>query len=199
MLPIEHYEQDQLTVFVHTHKETKEESVIILKRTVKSFIYHADDYYRDKGSKRNNFVNEESHPEDKGLKKFFKNRYYLFSKYDRGIKIDDESWYSITPETVAKHVANRVVSIFGEGQTNAIDGFCGVGGNLIQLARKTGFCVGNGNLNPSIILFYLEFDPLKCEYARHNGSVYNADKNIQVINKDFLNLTVGDIQFPVGR
>ncbi len=98
---------------------------------MKSFIYHADDYYRDKGSKRNNYVNCEVYPEDKGLKKFYKHRYYLFSKFDRGIKIDDESWYSITPEPVAKHVANRVTSIFGEGQTNAMDGFCGVGGNFI--------------------------------------------------------------------
>ena len=65
------------------------------------------------------------------MKKFHKHRYYLFSKYDRGIKIDDESWYSITPETVAKHVANRVASNFSEGNTNAMDGFCGVGGNMI--------------------------------------------------------------------
>ena len=42
-------------------------------------------------------------------------------------------------------------------------------------------------------LIYLEFDPLKCEYARHNAGIYNVDKNIQVINKDFLNLTIGDI------
>ena len=34
---------------------------------MKKFMYHADDYYRDKGSKRNNFVNEESYPQDKGL------------------------------------------------------------------------------------------------------------------------------------
>lgn len=70
----------------------------------------------------------------------------MFSKYDRGIKIDDESWYSITPEPIAKHVASRVVDIYGEGNANAIDGFCGVGGNLIQLARKCGFCVGNGKI-----------------------------------------------------
>ena len=98
---------------------------------MKEFIYHTDDYYRDKGSKRNNYVNEDYKPDDKELNKFYKHRYYLFSKYDRGIKIDDESWYSITPETVAKHVANRVVAVFGEEQTNAMDGFCGVGGNLI--------------------------------------------------------------------
>jgi trimethylguanosine synthase len=98
---------------------------------MKSFVYHADDFYRDSGSKRNNFVNQECKPDDKQLNKFYKNRYYLFSKFDRGIKIDDESWYSITPEPVSKHVANRVASVFGEGQTNSMDGFCGVGGNLI--------------------------------------------------------------------
>lgn len=102
----------------------------MIKRTVKSFIYHSDTFYRDKGSKRNNYVNDEV-PLDQSLKKFWKNRYYLFSKFDRGIKIDDESWYSITPETVAKHVASRVVEIYGEGNANAMDGFCGVGGNLI--------------------------------------------------------------------
>lgn len=97
---------------------------------MKTFIYHSDNYYRDKGSKRNNFINEEK-PAEKDNKKFYKHRYYLFSKFDRGVKIDEESWYSITPETVAKHVANRVVGIFGEGRTNVMDGFCGVGGNLI--------------------------------------------------------------------
>lgn len=97
---------------------------------MKSFIYHADNFYRDKGSKRNNYVNEEA-PNEKESKKFWKQRYYLFSKYDRGVKIDEESWYSITPETVAKHVASRVVNVFGEGNANAMDGFCGVGGNLI--------------------------------------------------------------------
>lgn len=80
------------------------------------------------------------------MKKFFKNRYYLFSKYDRGVKIDEESWYSITPETIAKHVASRVVDIYGKGNANVIDGFSGVGGNLIQFARNCGFCVGNGKI-----------------------------------------------------
>ena len=70
-------------------------------------------------------------PTDKDLMKFWKHRYYLFSKFDRGIKIDDESWYSITPENVGKHVANRVSDIYGENNANVIDGFCGVGGNLI--------------------------------------------------------------------
>lgn len=80
------------------------------------------------------------------MKKFYKNRYYLFSKFDRGVKIDDESWYSITPETIAKHVANRVAEVYGDQNANVMDGFCGVGGNLIQFARKSRFSVGNGKL-----------------------------------------------------
>lgn len=47
-------------------------------------------------------------PKEKDLKKFYKKRYYLFSKFDRGVKIDDEGWYSVTPETIAKHMANRI-------------------------------------------------------------------------------------------
>lgn len=40
-----------------------------------------------------------------------------------------ESWFSVTPETVAKHHAERFK------QFNLIvDGFCGVGGNSIQFA-----------------------------------------------------------------
>jgi len=68
---------------------------------------------------------------DPELTRFWKKRYYLFSKFDRGIKIDDESWYSVTPEPMAKHIAQRVVDRFGTGTANVLDAFCGVGGNAI--------------------------------------------------------------------
>ncbi len=54
--------------------------------------------------------------------------------------MDDEGWYSVTPETVAKHMANRIYEALGNHYTEAqllknpivvLDGFCGVGGNLI--------------------------------------------------------------------
>ena len=70
-LPISNYELDRIKVQVHINKETQEESVILLKRTMKNFIYHSDTFYRDKGSKRNNYVNEEA-PNDKESKKFWK-------------------------------------------------------------------------------------------------------------------------------
>ena len=47
-------------------------------------------------------------PEDSELRKFWPKRYYLFSKFDRGVLIDDESWYSVTPEPMAKHIAAKI-------------------------------------------------------------------------------------------
>eukprot|EP00347_Sterkiella_histriomuscorum_P003508 403364031 len=184
-LPIADYQTDRLNISVHINKLTGKEKVVILKRTIKSFAYHADNYYRDSGSKRNNFTNQEiGLPQDKELKKFYKHRYYLFSKFDRGIKIDEESWYSITPETVAKHVASRVTDVFGEGNANVIDGFCGVGGNVIQFARKCAFAIGN------------DFDGNKCESCKHNAQIYSVDNKLQVINKDFLKMKIEDITYP---
>jgi hypothetical protein len=42
-------------------------------------------------------------------------------------------WYSVTPEEIAEHIALRTNEIFGYGEGVAMDGFCGVGGNLIQV------------------------------------------------------------------
>ena len=79
-------------------------------------------------------------PKEAHLKKFWKKRYYLFSKFDRGVRIDDESWYSVTPEPMAKHIANKVVQTYGY-PCHVLDAFCGIGGNAIQFSKKCGFCV----------------------------------------------------------
>ena len=65
----------------------------------------------------------------KHLVKFVKRKYYYFSRYDQGIKIDDEEgWFSVTAEPLAKYTA-----YFLKGVRNAIvvDCCCSVGGNLI--------------------------------------------------------------------
>ena len=41
------------------------------------------------------------------LEKYFLQRYMLFSKYDQGVRLDDEGWYSVTPEVLAAHMAER--------------------------------------------------------------------------------------------
>ena len=118
--------------------------VTFIKRSQQGIEPHKATFYRDPNSRRNNLENTfMERPQDKDLQKFWKKRYYLFSKFDRGVLIDDESWYSVTPEPMAKHIAQRVTDLFGEGTSNVLDGFAGVGGNAIQFARKCGFCVAS--------------------------------------------------------
>lgn len=60
------------------------------------------------------------------LQKYWNQRFRLFSKFDEGIKLDRESWFSVTPEAIAKHIAERCQCDL------IVDAFCGVGGNTIQ-------------------------------------------------------------------
>ncbi|VDK31951.1 unnamed protein product [Gongylonema pulchrum] len=71
--------------------------------------------------------------EDKDMPKYYHQRFRLFSKLNKGILMDREGWYSVTPEKIAAHIADRVVI-----KENAVilDAFAGVGGNSIQFARK---------------------------------------------------------------
>ena len=66
---------------------------------------------------------------DDELRKYWFQRYRLFSKFDSGIWMDRESWFSVTPEKIAKHLAERCRCEL------ILDGFCGVGGNAIQGSR----------------------------------------------------------------
>ena len=51
----------------------------------------------------------------KTIRKYWNRRYYLFSRFDRGIKIDREGWYSVTPEPLADYIAERVNKTFKRG------------------------------------------------------------------------------------
>ena len=67
----------------------------------------------------------EAYPE---LEKYWKQRYRFFSKFDDGIQLDKESWFSVTPEAIAAHIAERCQCDI------IVDAFCGVGGNTIQVS-----------------------------------------------------------------
>ncbi len=89
-----------------------------------------------------------------GLLKYWDQRKRLFSKYDEGIRLDDESWYSVTPEIVAHHVSKTIrkawtkqtaaapaaadnasnLSTNHVASVRVLDLFCGCGGNSISLA-----------------------------------------------------------------
>ena len=101
------------------------------------------------------------------ISKYWAQRYQLFSKYDDGIKLDEESWYSVTPEKIAEHVAQRCQCDI------VLDGFCGVGGNAIQFALTCRRVIA------------VDIDKDKIAMARHNARVYGVEHKIDFIVGDF--------------
>lgn len=59
---------------------------------------------------------------------FFQRERY-FSLYSSGCLLDEEGWYSVTPELIATQIAERCRC------DTILDAFCGVGGNAIAFAQ----------------------------------------------------------------
>ena len=54
-----------------------------------------------------------------------------------GVKLDEESWYSVTPERIARHITQRCVQqsiTYGLPLDTVMDCFSGCGGNTIPFA-----------------------------------------------------------------
>lgn len=86
------------------------------------------------------------------------------SKLNDGILLDEESWFSVTPEEIARHIADRF-SNFKNGLI--LDCFTGAGGNAIQFALR------------GIYVYAIDLDPLKIRIAKQNAKVYGVADKIQ--------------------
>ncbi|XVF36287.1 hypothetical protein REPUB_Repub19eG0045100 [Reevesia pubescens] len=102
--------------------------------------------------------------------KYWYQRYLLFSRFDDGIKMDEEGWFSVTPEPIARHHASRC------GSGIVVDSFTGVGGNAIQLAQRSAHVIA------------IDIDPKKIDYAYHNAIVYGVNDQIDFVMGDFFTL-----------
>ena len=49
------------------------------------------------------------YPKDVVADKYWAQRRRLFSRFDEGIELDRDGWFSVTPEAIAYHIAKRVV------------------------------------------------------------------------------------------
>ena len=128
-----------------------------------------DDYYEQVEYAKNhckNFYLKNTAPNNK----FWNQRYYYFSKFDKGIKMDEDSWYSVTPEEIAKYTAKLI-----KGKT-IIDGFCGCGGNVIQFSK---YCSK---------VYAIDISKSKLDLCKNNCEVYNCKNNIEFIHSDFLEM-----------
>ena len=113
------------------------------------------------------------------LQKYYHQRYDYFSLFDEGIQIDEEGWYSVTPEIIADHIAQEAHSIAltnktpdTSSNTVILDAFCGVGGNTIQFAKYFDRVIA------------VDLDSGRLEMARHNATIYGVADRIQFIHGD---------------
>ena len=71
------------------------------------------------------------------MRKYWSQRYNLFSRYDDGVVLTKELWFSVTPENVSKYIARFIQRKLRErypdvDQFTILDTFCGGGGNVAQ-------------------------------------------------------------------
>jgi len=125
------------------------------------------------------------HPSSVVHDKYWAQRRRLFSRFDQGIQLDSEGWFSVTPEKIADHVASRMghlgqelirqrreiefqIGHYGLNSENngivVLDAFCGCGGNAIAF----------GKLPPSMVslVVCVDVDRSKLRKAAHNASLY---------------------------
>lgn len=106
----------------------------------------------------------------KSFEKYWYQRYRYFKLFDHGIKMDKEGWYSVTPEKIASHIAQRCASDV------IIDAFCGVGGNAIQFALTCHRVIA------------IDIDPVRLMCAKHNAKIYGVEDRIEFICGDYMTL-----------
>ena len=111
-------------------------------------------------------------PYDKSIDKYWAQRRRLFSKFDQGIQLDSEGWYSVTPEIIADHVAHRVGNLAAASDVATttgmgwvvLDAFCGCGGNGIAFSKVP--------VDRIALVVCVDTDRNKLRMAAHNASLY---------------------------
>ncbi|KAM5534508.1 hypothetical protein V8D89_011840 [Ganoderma adspersum] len=101
------------------------------------------------------------------LQKYFSQRERYFSLYSSGCLLDEEGWYSVTPEAIADQIAERCRCDV------ILDAFCGVGGNAIAFAKTCERVIA------------LDVSPVRLALARHNAALYGVEDRIEFILADF--------------
>lgn len=102
------------------------------------------------------------------LQKYFSQRHRYFSLYDQGCLLDEEGWYSVTPERIASQIAERCRCDV------ILDAFCGVGGNAIAFANTCHRVIAMDN------------SPTRLTLARHNATIYGVADRIEFVLADYI-------------
>jgi len=89
--------------------------------------------------------------------------------------MDPVGWYSVCPESLAEHIAERFYKTLGPNAL-VLDAMAGVGGNVIQFAKKFH------------VTFCSDLSMERLILAKHNAAVYGVDHKIEFIRADYTNL-----------
>lgn len=134
-----------------------------------------------------------------GCADFYQRERY-FSLYDQGCLLDEEGWYSVTPEGIADVIAEKCRC------GTVLDAFCGVGGNAIAFARTCErgkryeihcpyFSLTNG-----FILYFaviaIDTSETRLRLARHNAVIYGVQDRIEFILGDYVSFVKGYTSLP---
>jgi trimethylguanosine synthase len=127
----------------------------------------------------------------------FSQRKRYFSLYDEGCLLDEEGWYSVTPERVADQIAERCRC------DTILDAFCGVGGNAIAFAKTCERGVHNFDIMQCSSLklgrhavIALDTNPTRLALARHNAALYGVADRIEFILTDYLSFAQSYLNLP---
>ncbi|KAF8530982.1 RNA cap guanine-N2 methyltransferase-domain-containing protein [Gautieria morchelliformis] len=114
------------------------------------------------------------------LKKYFYQRERYFSLYDQGCLLDEEGWYSVTPEGIADVIAEKCRC------GTVLDAFCGVGGNAIAFARTCERVIA------------MDTSETRLRLARHNAVIYGVQDRIEFILGDYVAFVNAYVSLPEG-
>eukprot|EP01006_Ploeotia_vitrea_P031452 TRINITY_DN63784_c0_g1_i1.p1 TRINITY_DN63784_c0_g1~~TRINITY_DN63784_c0_g1_i1.p1 ORF type:complete len:197 (+),score=18.71 TRINITY_DN63784_c0_g1_i1:38-592(+) len=107
------------------------------------------------------------------MEKYFVQKWRMFSRFDEGIRLDRESWFSVTPEAIALHTARRTKQLCPNARV-ILDAFSGAGGNAIAFAQYF----------DRVISFDLDLNKIKL--SQNNAKIYGVQHKIEYVNTNFI-------------
>mmetsp|Transcript_7684 Transcript_7684/g.13849 ORF Transcript_7684/g.13849 Transcript_7684/m.13849 type:complete len:634 (-) Transcript_7684:75-1976(-) len=136
------------------------------------------------------------HPQSVVHDKYWAQRRRLFSRFDKGVMLDSEGWYSVTPEVIADHVAARVGALAASDlfRERSLDqkpattaslppppGFAPMPSERKGIVMLDAFCGCGGNaiafgkLRSELVslVVCVDVDRDKLKMAAHNASLYD--------------------------
>jgi trimethylguanosine synthase len=107
------------------------------------------------------------HPKTEVSDKYWAQRKRLFSEFDQGAELDKEGWFSVTPEVIANHIAEKMTTWYPKQSAIILDAFGGVGGNTIAFARRTEVA----------LVICVDTNASRLRMAANNCRVYDVPKD----------------------